>query len=113
MIRNMDISLRFDVLSLFPKTLEGFIGESIVGRAIDSGIIEVNSLDLRRWADGKHRETDDRPFGGGPGMVMKPEPIFSACEEIASDNTEFIYMAPDGEKLTTELCKELSKNSTF
>ena len=109
MIRNMDISLRFDVLSLFPKTLEGFIGESIVGRAVDSGIIEVNSLDLRRWADGKHRETDDRPFGGGPGMVMKPEPIFSACEEIASDNTEFIYMAPDGEKLTSELCKELSK----
>ena len=105
----MDISLRFDVLSLFPKTLEGFIGESIVGRAVDSGIIEVNSLDLRRWADGKHRETDDRPFGGGPGMVMKPEPIFSAFEEIASDNTEFIYMAPDGEKLTTELCKELSK----
>jgi len=110
MIRNMIPNLRFDVLSLFPKTLEGFVRESIVARAIDSGLIEVNSLDLRRWADGKHRETDDRPFGGGPGMVMKPEPIFSAYNEIASDKTVFIYMAPDGEQLTTNVCKELSKH---
>ena len=65
MIRKMDSILRFDVLSLFPKTLEGFTGESIIARAIESGIIEVNSLDIRRWAEGKHRETDDRPFGGG------------------------------------------------
>jgi tRNA (guanine37-N1)-methyltransferase len=109
MIRKMVPLLRFDVLSLFPKTLEGFIGESIIARGIDNGLIEVNSLDLRRWADGKHRETDDRPFGGGAGMVMKPEPLFSAVEEIAEDSSTVIYMAPDGEKLTTPLCKELAQ----
>ena len=83
MIRKMDPILRFDVLSLFPKTLDGFVGESIIARAIDSGLVEINSLDLRRWAKGKHRETDDRPFGGGAGMVMKPEPLFSAVEDIS------------------------------
>jgi tRNA (guanine37-N1)-methyltransferase len=109
MIRKMEPILRFDVLSLFPKTLEGFIGESIIARGVDNGLIEVNSLDLRRWADGKHRETDDRPFGGGAGMVMKPEPLFSAVEEIAEQSSTVIYMAPDGEKLTTSLCKELAQ----
>ena len=109
MIRKMEPILRFDVLSLFPKTLEGFIGESIIARGIDNGLIEVNSLDLRRWADGKHRETDDRPFGGGAGMVMKPEPLFSAVEDIAEQSSAVIYMAPDGEKLTTPLCEELAR----
>ena len=109
MIRKMEPILRFDVLSLFPKTLEGFIGESIIARGVDNGLIEVNSLDLRRWADGKHRETDDRPFGGGAGMVMKPEPLFSAVEEISEQSSTVIYMAPDGEKLTTSLCKELAQ----
>ncbi len=109
MIRKMEPILRFDVLSLFPKTLEGFIGESIIARGIENSLIEVNSLDLRRWADGKHRETDDRPFGGGAGMVMKPEPLFSAIEDIAEESSTVIYMAPDGEKLTTSLCKELAQ----
>ena len=109
MIRKMDPILRFDILSLFPKTLDGFVGESIIARAIDSGLVEINSLDLRRWAKGKHRETDDRPFGGGAGMVMKPEPLFSAVEDISSDSTTVIYMAPDGEKLDTPMCKELAQ----
>lgn len=109
MIRTMNSIMRFDVLSLFPKTLEGFIGDSIIARAIDNRLLEVNSLDIRRWADGKHRETDDRPFGGGAGMVMKPEPLFAAVEEIADESSTVIYMAPDGEKLTTSLCKEFAK----
>ena len=69
MIRMNTPALRFDVLSLFPKSIDGFAEESILGRAVENGIIEVNSLDLRRWAKNKHRETDDRPFGGGAGMV--------------------------------------------
>ena len=100
--------MRFDVLSLFPRTIEGFAGESIIGRALERGIIEINSLDLRRWAKGRHRETDDRPFGGGAGMVLKPEPLFDAIEEISSEHTKVIYMAPDGEKLDAELSKELA-----
>ena len=108
MIRMMKPALRFDVLSLFPKTVEGFATESILGRAVEKGLIEINSLDLRRWAKGKHRETDDRPFGGGAGMVLKPEPLFDAVEEISSESTKVIYMAPDGESLNPSIAKELA-----
>ena len=101
--------MRFDVLSLFPKTVDGFAQESILGRAVEKGLIEVNSLDLRRWAKGKHRETDDRPFGGGAGMVLKPEPLFDAIEEISNESTKVIYMAPDGENLNTQIAKELAQ----
>ena len=102
--------LRLDVLSLFPKTIEGFTEESILGKAIDRGLLEINSLDLRRWAKGKHREADDRPFGGGAGMVLKPEPLFDAVEEISNEATTVVYMAPDGEPLTTPLARELSQS---
>lgn len=105
----MEPTLRFDVLSLFPKTVDGFAQESILGRAVEKGLIEVNSLDLRRWAKGKHRETDDRPFGGGAGMVLKPEPLFDAIEEISNESTKVIYMAPDGENLNTQIAKELAQ----
>ena len=105
----METTLRFDVLSLFPKTVDGFAQESILGRAVEKGLIEVNSLDLRRWAKGKHRETDDRPFGGGAGMVLKPEPLFDAIEEISNKSTKVIYMAPDGENLNTQIAKDLAQ----
>ena len=102
--------LRFDVLSLFPKTIEGVTEESILGKAIERGLLEINSLDLRRWAKGKHREADDRPFGGGAGMVLKPEPLFDAVEEIANETTTVVYMAPDGEPLNTPLARELAES---
>ena len=110
MIRMKNPVLRFEVLSLFPKTIEGFTEESILGKAIDRGLLEINSLDLRRWAKGKHREADDRPFGGGAGMVLKPEPLFDAIEEISNESTTVVYMAPDGEPLTTPLARELSES---
>ena len=110
MIRMKNPVLRFDVLSLFPKTIEGFTEESILGKAIDRGLLEINSIDLRRWAKGKHREADDRPFGGGAGMVLKPEPLFDAIEEISNESTTVVYMAPDGEPLTTPLARELSES---
>ena len=92
MIRVMSEPLRFDVLSLFPESLNGFVDESIIGRAQGHGLIEVRSLDLRDWAEGKHRVTDDRPFGGGPGMVLKPEPIFNAVEELRKPETKVSAM---------------------
>ena len=110
MIRMKNPVLRFDVLSLFPKTIEGFTEESILGKAIDQGLLEINSLDLRRWAEGKHREADDRPFGGGAGMVLKPEPLFEAIEEISNESTTVVYMAPDGETLSTSVARELSES---
>ncbi len=111
MIRPMPEPLRFDVLSLFPESLNGFVSESIIGRARAHGLIEVRSLNLRDWAEGKHSVTDDRPFGGGPGMVLKPEPIFEAVEELRKPETKVIYMAPDGEPLTRELSQELAGES--
>ena len=110
MIRMKNPVLRFDVLSLFPKTIEGFTEESILGKAIDRGLLELNSLDLRRWAKGKHREADDRPFGGGAGMVLKPEPLLDAIEEISNESTTVVYMAPDGEPLSTPIARELSES---
>ncbi len=103
--------LRFDVLSLFPETLNGFTSESIIGRACEHGLIDVCSLDLRNWAEGRHKVTDDRPFGGGAGMVLKPEPIFAAVEELRRPDSTVLYMAPDGESLCREVCQELAEES--
>ena len=108
---SMKPEIRFDVLSLFPKTLEGFTQESILGKASEHGLIEINSLDLRRWADGKQREADDRPFGGGAGMVLKPEPIFKAVEEISEQNTKVIFATPDGEPFSSGIAKQLAGES--
>ncbi len=111
MIRVMPKTLRFDVLSLFPESLEGFVGESIIGRARERSLIDVQAFNLRDWADGKHSVTDDRPFGGGPGMVLKPEPIFDAVGDLTSPDAKVLYLAPDGEPLSRELSRELSSES--
>ena len=111
MIRMMYEPLRFDVLSLFPETLKGFTSESIIGRACEHALIDVQSLDLRNWAEGRHRVTDDRPFGGGAGMVLKPEPIFAAVEELRGPDSKVLYMAPDGDSLCREVCQELAEES--
>jgi tRNA (guanine37-N1)-methyltransferase len=108
MIQPMNSPLRFDVLSLFPRTVDSFVGESILGKATARGLIEISSHDLRDWSKGKHREADDRPFGGGAGMVLKPEPLFDAVEELSRPQSTVIYMAPDGDPFTTQMAKELS-----
>ena len=107
----MPIQVQFDVISLFPSMLEGIVKESIIGRAISNELIEVRSHDLRSWTTDKHNVADDRPFGGGPGMVLKPEPLFASIEELRGEESEVIYMAPDGEPLTRELSKELATRS--
>lgn len=107
----MNSSLRFDVLSLFPSTVETFVSESILGKALSRGLVEVASHDLRNWARGKHREADDRPFGGGAGMVLKPEPLFDAIEDLSGKKSTVVYMAPDGEPFSPGLAKDLSSCS--
>lgn len=108
MIQPMNSPLRFDVLSLFPSTIEAFAAESILSKARSRGLIDVSSHDLRDWARGNHRETDDRPFGGGAGMVLKPEPLFDAIEELTGPQSTVVFMAPDGEQFSNELAKEFS-----
>ena len=91
--------IRFDILTLFPGMLEGFLRESILGRACENGLLTVEVHNLRDWAGGKHRVTDDRPFGGGAGMVIKPEPVFAAVECLRMPGGRVVYLSPDGELL--------------
>src|SRR3954467_10333426 len=74
--------LRIDVLTLFPGLFDGFLGESILNRAIARKLVEVRRWDIRDWAEGKHRQVDDRPFGGGPGMVLMAPPVVAAVEAV-------------------------------
>lgn len=105
----MEPKIKIEVISLFPGMVEGFLGESILNRAITSGILEVALHNLRDWTEGPHFQADDRPFGGGAGMVLMPEPLFKAVESLKKENTKVVYLCPDGEPLTSNLAKELSK----
>ena len=101
--------MQIDVLTLFPQMLDGFLSESMMGRAQANGVVDVNVRNLREGAKGKHQQVDDRPFGGGAGMVVMPEPIFDAIEELQTPKTHRIYLAPDGDRLTPELAQSLAK----
>jgi tRNA (guanine37-N1)-methyltransferase len=100
---------RIDVLTLFPGMLGGFLAESILGRAIEKGLLAVTVHDLRAWTLDKHRTADDRPFGGGAGMVVKPEPVFAAIEQLQTPGCRRIYLTPDGVPLTPAIADSLSK----
>ena len=92
-------ALRIDVLTLFPGLFDGFLGESILKRAIAKGLVEVKLWDVRDWAEGKHRQVDDRPFGGGPGMVLMAPPVVSAVEAVrgsAEPTGRLIALTPSG-----------------
>src|SRR5436190_7278707 len=101
--------LKIDVLTLFPRMLEGIFAESILGKGIAAGHLAVNVHDTRQWTLDKHRTTDDRPFGGGAGMVMKPEPIFAAVEQLQTPGCRRIYLTPDGTPLSPAIAFELSQ----
>jgi tRNA (guanine37-N1)-methyltransferase len=103
--------LRIDVLTLFPGMLQGFLTESILGRGIERGLLGVTVHDLRNWAVDRHRTADDRPFGGGAGMVLRPEPVFSALEQLQSPGCRRIYLTPDGTPLSPALAGELSRQT--
>jgi len=90
--------------------LEGFLSESMVGKAVQKGLIEASVRNLRDWATDRHQITDDRPFGGGAGMVLKPEPLFAAIEELRRPETQVVYLAPDGEVLDHSLVLELARH---
>jgi len=103
--------MQFDVFSLFPEVFEPYLQVSILHRAICNHIIEINLHNIRDWAQDKHHTTDDTPFGGGGGMVMKPEPVFSAVEAVLGGNTSasVVLMSPQGTQLTQEIAQRLSE----
>lgn len=103
--------LQIDVLTLFPRMLDGFLAESILGKAIEAGHLGVNVRDLRAWCTDKHKTADDRPFGGGAGMVMKPEPVVTAIEQLQTPGCRRIYLTPDGVPFSEKIARELSTQS--
>ena len=98
--------LKIDVLTLFPRMLDSVLAESILGKGIAAGHLGVSVHDLRAWTTDKHRTADDRPFGGGAGMVMKPEPAIAA---VQTPGCRRIYLTPDGTPLSPALAEELSR----
>lgn len=105
--------MRFDILTLFPEMFLSPFQTSILGRAIERGLIEIRTINLRDFAQDKHRTVDDTPYGGGQGMVMKVEPIARAIEQVKAEDpsTWAIYLTPDGKLLTQERVRELAFQS--
>ena len=100
--------MRIDVFTIFPGILEAPLRESLLGRAIASGLVEVRIHDIRDFATDPHRQVDDEPYGGGPGMVMKPEPVFAAVESLGPDRGRTILLSPAGRRLDQALVRELA-----
>ena len=103
--------MRFDVLTLFPELFQGYLTQSILKLALDRGLVSINLWDIRAWAAGKHRSVDDRPFGGGPGMVIMPGPVFDAVEAVRQQDAEpgqLVLLTPAGERLNQQLVQELA-----
>lgn len=100
--------MRIDILSLFPGYFQGPFDESIIKRARQEGILDIHLVDIRDFAEGKHKRVDERPYGGGPGMVMTPGPIKRAIGSIKQPDTHVVFLSPQGNKLTAAKCQELS-----
>ena len=101
--------MKIDVLTLFPEMFAGPLDVSMVARARKSGLLDLQIRNLRDWTHDRHKTVDDRPFGGGPGMVLKPEPIFEAVETMASEKTRVLMMTPAGRPFTQAIARELAQ----
>jgi tRNA (guanine37-N1)-methyltransferase len=99
----------FDILSLFPEYFNSPFNTSILKKAKESGLLEIRLTDVREFSEGKHKKVDDRPYGGGPGMVMMPGPTCSAIRSVKSDKSRVIYLSPQGAPLTAAICERLVK----
>lgn len=104
------VTVKFDIVTIFPKMVEGPLAEGIVSRGIAAGLLDVRVHDLRGFTTDRHRVVDDMPFGGGPGMVLKPEPLFRAVERITAERGRpeaIVLTSPDGERLTQRTAERL------
>lgn len=102
--------MRIDILSLFPNYFKGPFDESILMQARKKGLLDINLVDIREFADNRYRKVDDRPYGGGPGMVMMPQPTIGAIRSVKKPGAKVIYMSPQGHPLTAAKCKELAQH---
>lgn len=103
--------MRFDVLTLFPEIFSGYLGQSLLKRAIDAGLVDVRLHDIRDWSRDKHHKVDDRPFGGGPGMVLMVEPVVACVEAVQAAAAEpgcLVMLTPQGRRLEQRLVERLA-----
>ena len=107
----MSETLNIDVITIFPQMLSGFLGESMLKRATRAGLVNFRTINLRDFTTDVHKTTDDRPFGGGPGMVMKPDPIFKAVESVRTEQARVILMTPQGQPFSQKKAQELAQES--
>ena len=101
--------MNINILTLFPEMVRGFFTNSIMARAVKSGLVSYNIVDWRQYAEDKHHKCDDSPFGGGAGMVIKPEPLFKALDRIDAMNKRVVYASPSGKRLTQDYARQLSR----
>jgi len=101
--------MKVDILSLFPGYFKGPLSESMLKRAIEKGLLEITQVDIRDFCEDRHKQVDDRPYGGGPGMVLMPEPTTKAIRSCRKQGSKTIYLSPQGKPLSQELVEELSK----
>lgn len=108
--------MRIDILTLFPEMCEAVLGESIIGRARENGLVEINCTNIRDFSKDKHNRVDDAPYGGGMGMVMQTQPIYDCYENLCNEigkKPKLIYMSPQGRVLTQNKVKELAKEENI
>ncbi len=101
--------MKIQILTIFPEVCRAVFGESILKRAQDKALAELEARDLRDWTTDRHRSTDDAPYGGGPGMVMKIEPIDRALSDLRTPESKVIFLSPQGERFSHEMAAELSR----
>ncbi|HUY90816.1 MAG TPA: tRNA (guanosine(37)-N1)-methyltransferase TrmD [Pirellulales bacterium] len=103
--------MRFDVLTLFPEMFPGYLGQSLLKLAIDKGLVDVRLWNIRDWAEGRHKQVDDRPFGGGPGMVLMVKPVVHCVEAVRGQSEEpghLVLLSPQGRRLDQSVVEELA-----
>ena len=105
--------MRFDVLTLFPEMFPGYLGQSLLKRAIERGLVDVRLHNIRDWTTNKHKKVDDRPFGGGPGMVLMAEPVVACVETVRSQAPEpghLVMLCPQGRRLVQPVVEQLARH---
>ncbi len=102
--------MEIDILSLFPEYFKGPFDVSIIKRAVEKGLVSINHVNIRDYSDDeKHHKVDDRPFGGGPGMVLKAKPVADAVRSVKKEHSHVIYLSPQGKRLNAARCERLAK----
>lgn len=101
--------MKIDILTLFPEMIKAVLGESVTGRALDAGLFELNTVNIRDFTLNKHNKVDDAPYGGGNGMVMTVQPLYDAYKSVADEKARVIYLTPHGEVFNQKKARELSR----